>query len=331
MTEEPTKSEPKKVKFERQMNLLALLLESPRGVTRSDVMHEMRGAYSTEPEAARRTFERDKDDLLRLGVPIERVGGTSNEDFAYTVRREKYDQPDPGFEPDELAALRLALETVRIGSSNDDIARAMWRLGGIVDPDDGVDADEIIGAAASDRMSIPEFESLRPLSRAAVDRAVVSFAYDAGDGIEERRIEPWTLSLARGRWYVRGHDLDRDAPRLFRLDRIIGSVSSEGPGSATAPRSSEQVAVREPWNLAQTEQETVRLWVEDSSVELMRRHLPDSTEERSDGGVVFTFGATWRPGLRQFVLERLDHVVVLEPASFRAEIVEWLTAVKEAR
>ena len=330
MTDGAARDEPKRVKFDRQMNLLALLLESPRGVSRRDVKHALPGAYSDDDDAARRTFERDKRDLEALGVPIERVGGTSNEDYAYTVRRERYEQPDPGFEPDELAALRLALETVRIGTSGDEIARAMWRLGGIVDRDEGVDPDEIIGAAALDRMSLPEFESLRPLSRAAVERAVVTFDYRGERAVEARTIEPWTLSLARGRWYVRGHDLDREAARTFRLDRIVGTVTVKAAGTATADRSSDQVAIREPWNLGDGEQETIRLRVADLAADIVRRRLGDATEEAVPGGVVFTFGANWRPGLRPFVLEQLEHAEVLEPASFRAEIIEWLRAV-EAR
>ena len=322
--------EPKKVKFLRQMNLLALLLESPGGVTRRQVLGEMAGEYSSDDDAARRTFERDKEDLARLGVPIDRVAGTSNEDYAYRVDRSRYDQPDPGFEADELAALRLALETVRIGADGDDITRAMWRLGGIVDPDEGTSTDEIIGAAASDRMTLPEFGSLRPLSRAAVERSVVRFDYDRGDRTETRTIEPWVLSLARGRWYVRGHDQDRGAARTFRLDRIIGEVQILKDRTAEAERSAEQLAANDPWNLAAGEQEIVRLFVDDSAVDIVRRRLPDAVEEQVDGGVIFEFGASWRPGLRQFVLELLEHAVVLEPASFREEIIEWLEGIEAA-
>jgi predicted DNA-binding transcriptional regulator YafY len=35
-----------------------------------------------------------------------------------------------------------------------------------------------------------------------------------------------------GRWYVGGHDLDRDAPRVFRLSRIAGGVEATGPEKA---------------------------------------------------------------------------------------------------
>ena len=39
-----------------------------------------------------------------------------------------------------------------------------------------------------------------------------------------------------GRWYVAGHDADRDAVRVFRLSRIEGPVRFTGPaGSVTVP------------------------------------------------------------------------------------------------
>ena len=40
----------------------------------------------------------------------------------------------------------------------------------------------------------------------------------------------------RGRWYVVGHDRDRNAPRVFRLSRIIGEVKPVGkPGQVVVP------------------------------------------------------------------------------------------------
>ena len=42
--------------------------------------------------------------------------------------------------------------------------------------------------------------------------------------------------LWHGRWYVTGRDLDRDAPRVFRLSRISGEVTRIGtPGSYDIP------------------------------------------------------------------------------------------------
>ena len=45
----------------------------------------------------------------------------------------------------------------------------------------------------------------------------MSFTYRDG---ARRTLEPWGMTSARGRWYVIGRDIGRDAPRMFKLSRI---------------------------------------------------------------------------------------------------------------
>ena len=44
-----------------------------------------------------------------------------------------------------------------------------------------------------------------------------------------RTVEPWGVVTYRGRWYLVGHDRDRDADRTFRLSRIGADVKAVGP------------------------------------------------------------------------------------------------------
>ena len=51
-----------------------------------------------------------------------------------------------------------------------------------------------------------------------------------------RTVEPWGVVTEKGRWYLVGHDRDRDATRTFRLSRIGGEVTPIGPaGAVTVP------------------------------------------------------------------------------------------------
>ena len=50
-----------------------------------------------------------------------------------------------------------------------------------------------------------------------LDRTRVSFTYRDG---RRRTLEPWGLTSSKGRWYVIGRDVDRDATRMFKLSRI---------------------------------------------------------------------------------------------------------------
>ena len=59
-------------KLERLLDLVALLLEAERPLGRHEIRDGLPpGAYADDDEAFRRTFERDKDELRNLGIPIE--------------------------------------------------------------------------------------------------------------------------------------------------------------------------------------------------------------------------------------------------------------------
>ena len=55
---------------ERVINLLIYLLESPEPASAADIRHTVAGYGQESDEAFHRMFERDKDLLKRLGVPL---------------------------------------------------------------------------------------------------------------------------------------------------------------------------------------------------------------------------------------------------------------------
>ncbi len=55
------------------------------------------------------------------------------------------------------------------------------------------------------------------------------------DAPSRRRLQPWGVVCWRGRWYVVGHDLDREATRCFRLSRVVGAVRVTGAPGAYEP------------------------------------------------------------------------------------------------
>jgi proteasome accessory factor B len=56
--------------IERILNLLAFLLTVGRPVTAEEIRNTVNGYGQPSDEAFRRTFERDKDLLRQLGVPL---------------------------------------------------------------------------------------------------------------------------------------------------------------------------------------------------------------------------------------------------------------------
>src|SRR5438874_4639806 len=101
-------------RLERLINLTAALLEAERPLT-SDDLHQRLPGYAENQAAFRRAFERDKDVLREMGVPLvlEHVDPSQPGLDGYRIPKDEYYLKDPGLEPDELAALHLAASAVQ--------------------------------------------------------------------------------------------------------------------------------------------------------------------------------------------------------------------------
>ncbi len=222
-------------KTERLLNLVLVLLYTRRPLPKSrirDLVPQYGTAASTE--AFDRMFERDKDELRELGVPLvtEEIGTVWEGEPGYRIHERDYALPDLSFEPDELAVLGLASRTWAQASLAGPAAQALRKLRAA-----GVERDggSLIGIEPRLRTAEPAFDAVKD---AVLRRLPVRFEYRRPDAEEAstRRVQPWTLASWHGRWYLNGYDLDRRAPRVFRLSRIIGAVRPDGPpGSYTVP------------------------------------------------------------------------------------------------
>ena len=128
-------------------------------------------------------------------MPIETVtvGHHEQPKSAYTIERDRYELPDPGFELDELAAIQLAATAVQLeGLDPDDVEEGLRKLGGLAPS--APDRDAPLGA-------VPTPPVLLDLFVAVLERREVRFRY----GDEERVVQPHRLQFERGRWYLSGH------------------------------------------------------------------------------------------------------------------------------
>ena len=122
-----------------------------------------------------------------------------------------------------------------------------------------------------------------PLWEAVMARRPVTFAYRAAgrSGVQQRRLEPWGVVNRHGRWYVAGHDMDRDAVRVFRLSRIEGAVSFGGPpGSVVVPAGTDVRELVRDWDSSPPAYRTATLRVRTGAGHGLRRQ---ATAERPDG------------------------------------------------
>ncbi len=245
-------------KLERLMNLTAALLDAERPLTADehrrpgDRLPRRQGGLPAHLRARQGRAARDGHPHHHGGDPGQLPRGDR-----LPIDRSDYELPDPGLDPDELAALRLALQAVRVGEQSGDGSEALWKLGGAVEADGGPGPVGDVAVA-----SLPTDPALVPLFSAVLERRVARFTYAGGGGDADRVVEPWRLDFRRGRWYLTAHDHDRGEERNFRLDRIRGPVVLDEPGTFTGPPAEVAAEPDQPWAFGEGEAVTAVLRVD---------------------------------------------------------------------
>lgn len=302
-------------RLERLLNLTAALLTATRPLTAAEIAERVPGYPDPETSrgAFRRAFERDKEALRDMGVPLvlRLVDGTDPPVEGYRIVPEHYQLRDPGLEPDELAALHLATMAVRMEGLRG--AGAMWKLGGA---SDSGGETPIAHLAATPALAV--------LFEAIARRSPVAFSYRG----EQRRVDPYRLSYARGHWYLEAWDHGREAERQFRLDRIEGDIDVE-EGRGFEQPSSPRMSRSQPWEMG--EETPVRALVRidaDQAGWAVDQLGSDRVERRlDDGSVEVAITVTNREAFRSFVLGFLEHAEVISPDELRDDLIEWLEAI----
>lgn len=305
-------------KLERLLNLTAALLETRRPLTADELRKRVPG-YPENQASFRRAFERDKDDLREMGIPlvVEEVPGIDPPIEGYRIPKDQYYLRDPGLDPDELAALHLAVSAVRLDGVHG--IEALWKLGGVPT------ANGPTAPATAEVAALPVAPALVTLFGAVIDRRRVRITYND----EEREVDPYRLDYQRGRWYVNGYDHLRDDERLYRVDRVQAATAVGPPGAFQRPSTEVPGALLQPWQLGEGEPVLAQVLVDADQAAWAAHHVGAEhvVEQREDGSVVLELAVTNPPAFRSFVLGFLDHAEVLEPPELRAELVEWLEAI----
>jgi proteasome accessory factor B len=299
-------------KVERLVNLTVAFLEARRPMTLAELRRRTGYYTQGDPESSRRMFERDKDDLRRLGVPIETREVAFGDEVGYVVDRAAYELADVDLTAEEVAALSLAVQLTGSEGSHLALAKLAARA---PDPAD-------LATSPTTRVSLVP-DPVDAVADAVVARVPVRFPYrTAGGETAERTVDPYAIVQRRGAWYLVGRDHARDAIRAFRLDRMVGRAREAGaPGGYLVPEGFDPAEhVRGPEGERVDVEVAVRAgarWAVElrGGVDTGRTHhgepvlrLPDLDPVRD---------RSWLLGLG-------PDVEVLAPEALRAEVVEAL-------
>ncbi|UQN30757.1 WYL domain-containing protein [Brachybacterium kimchii] len=278
-----------------------------------DVIPDYANAESAD--AAEKMFERDKTAILELGLPLVserdpwdesrvlyRIAG--GEGGALDVTPEEYTV---------LLAASRAWDDAAAGGAARRVRAKLLSLGIEADPD---------LLRRTPRGALESLPVLTPLLEAVTQRRRVVFSYRTADGrLAERTVEPWVVAVHEGRWYLWGHDADRDAPRLFRASRIETYPRVKGRASAERPaRTSIEEALHR--SDSASEQSAARLAVEPFKALALRDRLGAPLDAPE---LVLSEAA--RTQVRRLVLAESRWIALLEPAPWRRELAGIFTQI----
>ena len=311
---------------ERLLNLVICLLHT-RSFLTADRIRELVQGYEEAPsdDAFKRMFERDKEDLRDLGIPLETGTNSAYEDEpGYRIARRDYALPEITLEPGEAAAVGLAARMWSSASMSAAATRALRKL----------------EAAGVEVAPLPE--GLQPrveasgssfprLAEAVHDGRVVTFDYRTGGAPDaaRRTVEPWGVVWWHGRWYLVGLDRDKQETRVFRLSRIEGEPALTGPPNAVSrPEGADLTALVAVYDAASPASVAIARVRTGKGLDLRRRAV--NVSAGPDGWDVLELTYPDPDRLAEQVLPYGEDVVVLEPADAVEAVTSRLKALAGA-
>ncbi|MCO6011177.1 WYL domain-containing protein [Actinoallomurus purpureus] len=198
----------------RTDRLFALVEELRTNAPRPSTVRELAGRLKVGAP----TIERDIEELREAGVPVK-ADATANGYFLDTVGI----LPPVGLSPAEAVALATAVGRDGASPFAHSGRTALLKIVAAMAAADGAEdrrlAERIRGLVLAD--GTPEVPAGAVVEEAVATRKVVRLTYAGRDGAQTRReVEPAAFVAGARDWHLIGWCRLRDAPRIFRVERI---------------------------------------------------------------------------------------------------------------
>src|SRR4051812_2145046 len=326
------------------------LLRARMPVTYRDIREQFPAYQTLNSEAGLRAFERDKADLLELGVPIRYITpdeDDSLEDGGYVIDLKRFKMPEVRLTPDEISALVLAASVAHAmpgGTYPKIVDLALKKLA--FDLPDLPDTPTQFPRPAPAQVLVhfpekkaparPELGEIYATLEAATrlrKRVTLTYQAAATGLVSKRDLDPYALIYREGAWLAVGWCHLRKEVRSFRIDRMNEAVQAPKPKSPDFERPADfdvkAYAQRSPWTFSTDPPEEIQLALspeaaevanEDFGPTVVKRHEGDSTLITFDCGN-FEFAATR-------ILAAKGAIKVVRGERLRARIADELAAIE---
>lgn len=214
-------------KTERQLDLLFILLNTSRPLTRDALRLKIEDyREQASAEAFERMFERDKEDLREIGVPIEtrKLSSLFDDEFGYIVSIKDFGVKETLFDSDEINELtRAALvwkDSLLSSGARLGLVKTATQFGKLIDINQDFEISELL----ADHIYIQ-------ITEAVTHGFIIEFNYtkphDAAPIV--RRVYPTNLTTAGPFVHLYAYDFKDDTNKIFNISRISGEVSTQAP------------------------------------------------------------------------------------------------------
>ena len=336
----------------RLLDLVMILLRARTPVTYRDIREQFPAYQTLNVEAGLRAFERDKADLLDLGVPIRYVTpdeDDSLEDGGYVIDLKRFKMPEVHLTRDEISALVLAASVAHAmpgGTYPKIVDLALKKLAFDLPelPDTPTEFPRPTSNAPTVLVHFPEKKQdpARPelgeiyatLEAATRLRKRVSMKYQAATNgmVSTREIDPYAMVYREGAWLVVGWCHLRKEIRSFRVDRIHEAEMAPKPKSPDFERPADfdvkSYATRSPWTFTSEPPEEVQLALSAEAAEVANEDFGPTGVKRVDGDrTLITFDCTNPEFAVSRVLQAKGAIEVTRGDKLRARIADELDAI----
>ncbi|HEX7703932.1 MAG TPA: WYL domain-containing protein [Kofleriaceae bacterium] len=336
----------------RLLDLVMILLRARTPVTYREIRDQFVGYQTLNVEAGLRAFERDKADLLDLGVPIRYVTpdeDDSLEDGGYVIDMKRFKMPEVRLTADEISALVLAASVAHAmpgGTYPKIVDLALKKLAFDLPelPDTPTEFPRPANNSPTVLVHFPEKLVARPelaeiyatLEGATRFHKRVTLTYQtATTGLTSRRdLDPYAMVYREGAWLVVGWCHLRQEVRSFRVDRIREAVMAPKPKSPDFERpvnfDVKAYATRSPWTFTSEPPEEVQLAVLAAGAEVLNEDFGSTAVKRVEGDrTLVTFDCTNPEFAASRVLAAKGAIQVIRGEKLRARIAAELEAIDE--
>ena len=300
------------------MNLAICLLMARRFLLKKEIRQVLEQYRLLDSEQAfEKMFERDKEELRQMGLPVETGSNDpwNQNEIGYRILRGDFELPPIDFDAAELAVLGVAAQVWDAATQADQTKLALAKLRAA-----GADPDPGRLAALTPSLDGKE-AAFDAMWQAVIARIPVEFGYHE----KTRQLQPWSITHRHGAWYVYGLDMEKQQGRVYKLSRVETDVKYIGKPGSYFPETPEKTNLLTLIQPAMADQEAI-LAIDGDEIPMLRRRgeVVETDSELPPGYTAYRIDYSSDVTFAAEICAHGAAVIVLEPESLRNAVITHL-------